>query len=186
MGYRSGIYIREQLQDIAEGLSNCLKGYGFVTRQDLGADESPDTGSEILLTSWIGGWSRIQIEHNDPNSRIILDSLTLDEVFESVIHCRYEPDLHEFSYSYFREGVVVEAFSCVGMAMPALEFISELRKVPLHNIVEGRKFMVESLRNLGVEPLVSPLPEEQSVSMVVIPPKNSLLKKLLGALWSGD
>ncbi len=187
MGYRSGIYIKEKPSTVAEGLSGRLNRYGFTTRQTGRRNESPGTGaeSEIHLSSWARGWSIIHVDHEDPNSRIILDSITIDEPFASVVHCRYEPDMHEYSYSYFQDGTAMEVFSCVGMAMPALDFISELRKVPLHTIVEGRKFMVESLKNLGVEPLTQPVNQGSTVSMVLVPPRNSILKKLLGALWSG-
>ncbi len=187
MGYRSGIYVSRHPIHLEKDLAERLEGYGLfisASRKDTDQEISPED-MVLVLTQWRGGWSRIQVSHEDPRSRLVLDAITLDEPIERVIHCRYEPDRHEFSYSYFLAGKVVEAFSSAGAAMPAVEFISDLRTVPLHSMVESRRFMIESLKGLGIEPYETVPPEEGDIRIVLSSAKESVLKKLLGALWSG-
>ncbi len=188
MGYRSGIFVSKHPIRLGRDLVERLERQGLVTSiLTEGTDREISSEDMVLvLTHWRGGWSRIQISHEDSRYQLVLDAITLDDPIEKVIHCLYEPDRHEFSYSYFRTGKVVEAFSSVGAAMPAVEFISDLRSIPLHNIVEGRRFMIESLKGLGIEPYETVPPEEGGIRIVLSSAKESVLKKLLGALWTGE
>ncbi len=187
MGYRSGIYVSKHPIHLGRDLVERLRRQGLVTStlpEDTDREISPED-MVLVLTHWRGGWSRIQISHEDPRSQLVLDAITMDDPIEKVIHCRYEPDRYEFSYSYFQTGKVVEAFSSAGAAMPAVEFISDLRTIPLHKIIEGRRFMVESLKGLGIEPYETVPSEEGGIRIVLSSARESVLKKLLGALWSG-
>lgn len=183
--YKSGIYIRADLTALIEALASGLEGLGYIVERASGGPlpSSPDTLATISLMTWTDKW--VWLHFNDDKDWMgeIVDGVKNGPLYTDIIHCYYEPDLGEYSYTCFRSGILVETFSSGGPGLGTIVFKSDLRKISIGSIIDAGKFMVESLSMLGLEPLPGEPDSQETTQICFSPPeKGSFFRMLLGAL----
>lgn len=185
MVYKTGIYVLADMAELMEALSSSLEDLGYLVEQrvDRSGASPPDQGTTISLVPWTDKWVRLHFDDDRDWISEIVDGVSEGPLDTHIIHCYYDPDGGEYSYTSFRSGKMVEMFSSGGTGLGTILFRSELRKVPIGSIMDARKFMVESVTMLGLDPLPDEPEIKKKAWISFSPPeKGSFLRSLLGAV----
>lgn len=188
MGYISGIYVLEDVALLADSLAAGISRMGCRVHDPTPDAAVPDRKNtvEVFINDWCDGWAQIRLLGDVDGTGYVTEHLTVQTPRKKVIFCRYEPDLGEFSYTCLHVGQEVERFSCDGPGLESIAFSSDLRKVSLTGMVNVRAFMENSMTGQGLEPRHEGSIRTGLSTIRFSPPgKSSLIKKLLGAMWSG-
>jgi hypothetical protein len=184
MLYKTGIYIHAEIPSLVETLTSELERLGCNV--DPASSEPPtslpDNKTTISIMQWTDEWVRLHFTGEKNWMGEIVEGAADGPLRQDIVHCYYEPEMGEYSYTYYKSGKLVETFSSSGPGLGTIVFRSELRKIPVGNIIDARKFMTESMSMLGLEPLPATSDFQETVWICFSPPeKKSFLKLLLGA-----
>ena len=188
MGYLSGIYVRQEPSRLAELLCRCLSKRGCeVHLDDRPSPAADDLVHRISLLPWVEDWSRMQISHDDPGYGLILESIIEDPSSLEVVACRYEPDQHDYSYSCYRSGQLMEHFASGGPGMGSISFTSEIRTISLAKVLDAKGFMSRSMEEIGIRPRGGKGRKPEKIDIhFALPGRPSLFRRILAFLWQGD
>ncbi|UCF31429.1 MAG: hypothetical protein JSV26_03150 [bacterium] len=181
----SGIYVRSDVDTLAQFLTEFLPRLGF----DLSVDrELPSAGShgdriDLTVGPWSEDWCRILVRGNDDRIRPLLEELVDSPAVLEVVYCHFEPKACQYSYHLYRGDRLVESFASGGPGLGSVSFQSELRNVPLQRILDARRFTLESIRSFGMA--VVPAGDHRhgkQVEITAIPRRRSVLRRVVQAL----
>jgi len=185
MLYKTGIYVHAEMGSLVEALSSGLEGLGCrVDPASSGfSTPLPDTSTVISLMPWTEKWVRLHFAGDKDWLGQIVEGVAGGPLHQDIIHCYYEPELGEYSYTYYQLGKLIETFSSGGPGLGTIVFRSELRKIPVGNILDSKKFMTESMSMLSLEPLPATSDFQETMWIYFSPPeKKSFLKRFLGSV----
>jgi hypothetical protein len=180
----SGIYVLSDTPIVAEAIQEVLGVLDYaVEAESLPAryDEDPGTIG-LTISPWGKGWTHVRYSREEP-IRPLLEELVNYGGLGEMAYCHFKPDDHQYSYHLYRSGRMVESFSSGGSAMGAISFTSELRNVPLHRILDARRFLIESLEAFGMT--VVPRREDSrspAIEIRAVPQKTTPMGRLLRML----
>lgn len=175
----SGIYAREASGHLHRILHSYLPQQGCRVLPDDSADGK---AARAFIAAHSVDWSHIHVQGSPEAAEPVLTVLV--ESVREVVTCTCDPDRHEFAYVHYRHGRPVETFSNGGSAMGAIQFVSEIRKVPIQRILDSRVFMTESMGLLGLDQGHKRVLARRSVTYS-LPGQQGFLASLLGAAWGG-
>ena len=184
----TGILVKIDLDDLSFSLPGRLIACGPPR---LTVDMEPeDPGSEELfvleLCQWSDDWCLIEITGPEELAALVVESVVRHEPVSEVLSCSYRSGSGEYSYALFREGTLLETFESKGPSIETVKFTSELRRVPLQNLLNASDFMVESMRQLGIDTSSGPRTNLRKVRVQVkFPGKKTFWQALLGAASPG-
>jgi len=184
MIYKTGIYVHAQMASLIDALCSGLEGLGCNVEQASSEPLTPlpDNRTTISLMPWTDEWVRLHLTGDKDWISEMVEGAAGGPLHQKIIHCYYESQLRECSYTYYHSGKLVETFSSGGPGLGTIVFRSELRKVPIGNIMDSSRFMTESMRMLGLEPLpaASDFPETVWICFSLLE-KKSFFKLLMEA-----
>ena len=183
----SGIFVKSELDELASSLPARLIATGPSRLTVVMEPETReyDEPSVLELGQWSDEWCLIEVAGPEELTALVVQSLVQYEPASDVLSCHYHSEAGEFSYALFREGKPMETFEVMGAPMETVKFTSELRKVPLQNLLKAADFMIESLGNLGIKSGSGPAGKAQRTRIQVnLPGKKTLWQMILGATSS--
>ena len=183
----SGVFVKSELDDLVSSLPGRLIGTGpsrltVVMEPEI---REFDVVSVLELAQWSDEWCLIEIAGPEELTALVVQCLVEYEPAGEVLSCHYRSEAGEFSYALFREGKPMETFEVRGATMETVKFSSELRKVPLQNLLKASDFMIESLGILGINSDPGHVGNARKIRMQVnLPGKRTLWQMILGATSS--
>ncbi|MDF1525780.1 MAG: hypothetical protein RRA15_00605 [bacterium] len=180
----TGILVRTDLDDLSSSLPGRLIACG---PSRLTVEKSPEaTGLETVffleLCQWSDEWCLIEITGPEELAALVVKSVVRHEPVSEVLSSIYRPGAGEYSYALFREGTLLETFESKGPSMETVKFTSELRRVPLQNLLGASDFMIESMNQFGIDTSSRPVTDHRKVRIEVnLPGKRTFWQALLGA-----
>jgi hypothetical protein len=180
----TGIFVRIDLDDLILSLPGRLIASGpprlTVVKKSEGS--GIEEASVLELSQWSEEWCLIEVNGPEELNILVVQSVVRYEPMREVLSCRYRTDAGEFSYALFREGISMEAFESGGPSIGSVNFKSDLRRVPLKNMLRAADFMIESMRQFGIDPNLRSMAEVRKTEFhVKLPGKRTLWQTLLGA-----
>ena len=183
----SGIFVSTQLDYLLSSLPDRLVQSGpprltvEVEPEDPGTEEQP----ALRIVQWSDKWLFIEPDGPMELTTLVVESLIGKDPVNELLSCHYKPDEGEYSYTLFREGILLETFETSGPTLENVNFTSELRKISLQDLLKASDFMVESLSQFGIDPGSSPRVEVgETLIHVHFPAKRTFWQVLLGAASS--
>jgi len=180
----TGILVRTDLDDLNSSLPGRLVACG--PRRLTVELEPEETGSEerfiLELSQWSDEWCLIEITGPEELMALVVESVVRHEPVSEVLSCSYRVDAGEYSYAFFREGTLLETFESKGPSIETVKFVSELRRVPLQNLLGASVFMIESMSQFGIDDSSRLKTNLRKVRFQVnLPGKRTFWQALLGA-----
>lgn len=183
----SGVFVKSKLDDLVSSLPGRLVATG-PSRLTVAVEPEIrefNVPSVLELVQWSDEWCFIEVAGPEELTALVVQSLVEYEPAGEVLSCHYRYKAGEFSYALFREGKPMETFEVRGATMETVKFTSELRKVPLQNLLKASDFMIESLNILGINSDPAPVDKIRRTRMQVnLPDKKTLWQMILGATSS--
>ncbi|MGD8353135.1 MAG: hypothetical protein PVJ01_03135 [Pseudomonadota bacterium] len=183
--FPSGVLVKARLDDLVSNLPEILVLYGppGLKAAVVEGDHDPDPNETLVLEQWSETWCLLSVNDNENLTALVVESLSGTEVVSEFLTCSYTPAAGEYSYALFRRGEMLESFECRGPSMEIVNFRSEIRKVPLQSILRASEFMVDSMKEHGVDP-DSGVEDRSGKAMIRVdfPGKRKFWHVLLGAV----
>jgi hypothetical protein len=182
--FPTGILVRTDLDYLNSSLPGRLVACGPAR---LAVEVEPeDPGSEerfvLELSQWSDEWCLIKINGSEELASLVVESVVGHEPVREVLSCSYLSDAGEYSYSLFREGTLLETFESKGPSIETVKFVSELRRVPLQDLLKASYFMTESMNRFGIEAGPGSMSDLRKIRLQVkLPDKKTFWQTLLGA-----
>ena len=183
--YPSGVLVRTRLDELISSLPERLARFGPPGLKACIVEGDPDPGikEKLELRQYSDNWCLLAVEGSEELSTLLVECLVRAEPVSELVSCRYVPEAGEYGYAFFRDGELLESFECRGPSMETINFISELRKVPLHSILRASEFMSDSMKLLGVQPESGKERKgAKTLIRVDLPGKKTFWQLLLGAV----
>ena len=185
--FPTGIFVRAEIDDLITSLPDRLVHSGpsrltvEVEPCDPGSEEQP----VLTLSQWPDSWCFIEATGPEELTTLVIESLVRKNPVSEVLSCHFNPEKGEYLYTIYREGILQETFESRGPSGETVNFVSEIRNVPLKNLLKPSDFMVESMSQFGVAPGTMPMTGSRDVVIHVnFPPKKTFWQALLGAVSS--
>ena len=183
--FPSGVLVRVKMDDLVSSLPDRLVSCGppGLKASVVEGDPDPDVRGTLELNQWSDFWCHLKVDGTDELSTLLVESLVKIQPVKELVTCRFVPESGEYSYAYFRNGELLESFECSGPSMETINFTSELRKVPIQNILRASEFMAASMEQFGIEP--EPKHKARlgdAVIQVDFPGRKTFWQTLLGAV----
>lgn len=183
----SGIFVKVELDDLISSLPGRLVVQGpsrlTVSMEPEGSD--PEEQSVLELSQWSDEWCLIEVTGPEELTVLVVESVVRHETLSEVLSCHYRPEAGEYSYAFFREGRPLETFESRGSSIESVNFTSELRRVPLPDLLRASDFMIESMGQFGIDSSSRPTAKVRKVMFHVnLPGKRTFWQALLGAVLS--
>ena len=183
----SGIFVRTGLDDLISSLPGRLITTGpsrlTIAMEPEGSD--PEEPSILELSKWSDEWSLIEITGPEELTELVVQSLVRHDPVDEVLSCHFRSEAGEYSYAFFREGKILETFEGRGPSIETVNFTSELRRVPIQDLLKASDFMIDSVSQFGIYSSSKPIAEVQKVTFHVnLPGKRTFWQVLLGAASS--
>ncbi len=180
----SGIFVKIDLDDLISSLPGRLIVHGpsrfTVGMEPEGSD--PEERSVLELSQWSDEWCLIEITGPEELTVLVVESVVRHETVSEVLSCHYRSEAREYSYAFFRDGRLLETFESMGPSIETVKFTSELRRIPLQNLLRASDFMIGSLSQFGIDSISGPMAEVRKVKLhVKFPGKRTFWQALLGA-----
>jgi len=180
----SGIFVKTELDDLVSSLPGRLIASG-PSRLNIAMEtegSGPEEQSILELSKWSDEWCLIEITGPEELTALVVESVVRYDPVSEVLSCHFMSEAGEYSYAFFREGVILETFECRGPSVETVNFTSELRRVPLQNLLGASDFMIGSMSQFGIDSTSRPLAEIRKVRFhVKLPGKRTFWQVLFGA-----
>jgi len=136
----------------------------------------------IELSQWSDDWCFIEITGPGELTELVVESVVRHEPVSEVLSCHYRSETGEYSYALFIEGKPMETFESKGSSIESVNFTSDLRQVPLQNMLRAADFMIESMKQFGIDSGSVPLTRvTKAMFYIKLPDKKTFWQALLGA-----
>lgn len=185
----NGIYVRCGLEYLADELTGGLPGLKKFEGAESSLPESPASMRRaiVFLYPRENGWCHVQMSGYQEAIGLVTRFLTDHESFEEVLFWDSNDDMTAYSYSFLREGKVLEQLTVTGPAFDAVSFNSELRRVQLKDLIDAREFTSSTLERFGMNVDAGSGGEAKEIKLeLVLSRRKSILKSLLGILAGGE
>jgi hypothetical protein len=183
----TGIFVKTELDMLISSLPDRLiaRGPSRLTVDVEPKDSDADEQSFLGLSQWSDEWCFIEIRGPVELASLVVESVVKHEPVSEVLSCHFLPEEGEFSYALFRDGLLLESFESSGPSIETVNFTSELRRVPIQNLLRASDFMIDALCDFGIDSSMSPIAEVRKVVFHVnLPGKRTFWQMLLGAASS--
>lgn len=172
------------MESLVKELSRGAAGMTLVQNTERqGLDGTPLTADVTVRLRDLGrGWCHLEMCGNQKGTSNIMDFLTRHESIDDLLVWDFDLKRKEYSYSLFRKGGLEEQFSVKGPALDAVNFVSNIRRVELEDLMDGLDFSLGAIESFGIRIGESPPKGKEVVLEFFLPPPRPLWKKLLGSL----
>ncbi|UCG39616.1 MAG: hypothetical protein JSV00_05190 [bacterium] len=181
----SGIYVKTQLEELAEELPLRIEAATPVKvgRNIPHSSAVPEAGAVLHLSRWAEGWCHIEVAGDSEGVTVVVESLVGREAVGEVFVCHWEPSTGEYGYTFFRGGKLLEQFGVKGPALESVNFVSEVRRVDLQELIRAPDFMKTALQYFGIPAGTGSPAAERVRHDISLPGKRSFWRTLLGAAY---
>ena len=183
----SGIFIRTELDDLISSMPGRLIASGPARLTVVTEPEGSDLKEQSVLelSQWSDEWCLVEITGHEELTSLVVQSVVRHEPVSEVLSCHFRSEEGEYSYAFFREGSLLETFESRGPSIETVNFTSEIRRIPLQNLLKASDFMIESMSQFGIDSSSRPMAEIRKVMFyVTLPGKRTFWQVLLGAASS--
>ena len=181
--FPTGIFVKADPVLLAGVLPEALLVHGppRLAVDTVLRDPHPKDWAILRMDRWSEEWCLIGIDGPENLTSLLVDCLVRLKDLTEFVTCRFEPEAGEFSYAFFREVRPLETFEGSGPAAETVNFTSELRRVPIQQLLRASEFMTNAMEQFGI----ASGNRETSVPMEVgfyvrLPGKDTFWQKLLG------